>query len=382
MSLSVEQSQPFEAQAVTGDSGLVGTIAVRIDDNDGATVLGPTTANIAEHGATGIYTWNVPAAPGTAGQYAIIWSPDGTFAAASAFAEDLLVLAAGATPAEPPLVPAEQESGPTAGPCTGWVSVEEVAMCCSAEVGSNVDLFEMAATSASQLLYELSGRQFVGLCERLVRPCEPSACGMQVLSRGHIVDEWSGWWAGEFWEPAICDCAAVSRVRLPNYPVREIVEVKIDGVVIAESEYRLDRWQFLTRMADVEGNRQLWPSCQRLDLDDTEEGTFSVSYLHGVNVPQPGKDAAAQLACEIYKSCPGNEGVGTCALPKNATRVTKQGITIELGALRFDRRKGWDTGMKLVDAFLSAYNPQGKRRRPAIWSPDERAPEPIAVGGT
>jgi hypothetical protein len=135
-------------------------------------------------------------------------------------------------------------------------------------------------------------------------------------------------------------------------------------------------------MADVDGNRQFWPSCQRLDLDDTEEGTFSVSYLHGVNVPQPGKDAAAQLACEIYKSCPGNEGVGTCALPKNATRVTKQGITIELGALGFDRRKGWDTGMKLVDAFLSAYNPQGKRRRPAIWSPDERSPEPIVVGGT
>jgi hypothetical protein len=276
-------------------------------------------------------------------------------------------------------------AGPVAGPCTGWVSAEEVASCCSVEVGSDFDLFEQAAATASQILYELSARQFPGLCERTVRPCEKRSCGFQVLSRGHVID-WNGCWAGDCWQPALCDCQPVSQVVLPNYPVREIVEVKIDGVVLAPSEYRLDRWNVLTRLASSDGTRQLWPSCQRLDLADDEVGTFSIRYLHGANPPQAGVSAAAQLACEIYKACPGNQGVGgECLLPSGTVRVTRQGVTIERARFlswAFSRERGWVTGLPLVDLFLGTYNPLGKRRRPAIWSPDHRLPEPIEASGS
>jgi hypothetical protein len=155
--------------------------------------------------------------------------------------------------------------------------------------------------------------------------------------------------------------------------VTEITEVKVDGDVLTADEYRLDGWQWLTRMADADGDAQSWPAGQRMDRVATEDQTFQVSYLFGQNPPEPGILAAGQLACEIYKSCPGNEGVGdgNCAIPKNATRVTRTGITIELGILHFDKVQGrWDTGMKLVDLFLNAYNPNALRRRPLIWSPD------------
>jgi len=378
--ITVEQLAAFEAVFESGVSGQVGTVEVKVIDNDGVTLIGPTTAGITEDGISGIYIWNAPAAPASIGQDSIVWSLDGSFTPGGGLGiEDLVVVAAGAVPAAPPAVPA-QIGEAAGGPCTGWVSTEDVAACCSVSLGSDFDLFAMAATSASQLLYELSAKLFPGLCDRTVRPCEPRYCGMQVLSRGHIVD--CNGWSGECWEPRLCDCQPVSRVILPNQPVREIVEVKIDGVVLSPAEYRLDMGQYLTRMRDVDGNRQLWPNCQALDLEDTETGTFSIRYTFGQNPPQPGVDAAAQLACEIYKSCPGNEGVAACALPKNATRVTRQGITIELGALRFNRRDGWKTGMGLVDAFLNTYNPHGKRQRPLIWSADHRYPEPVEATGT
>lgn len=91
MSLVVSESQAFEAVADTGLSGLVGIISARVDN--GGTVIGPTTADIAEDGATGVYTWSVSAAPATAGQYKILFSTDGTYSEQTIFEEDLVVQA-------------------------------------------------------------------------------------------------------------------------------------------------------------------------------------------------------------------------------------------------------------------------------------------------
>src|SRR5512146_2119288 len=87
----VSGSQAFEAVADTGLTGLTGTIAARVDN--GGTVIGPTTADIAEDGATGVYTWSVAAAPAVTGQYKILFSTDGTFVDQTVFEEDLEVRA-------------------------------------------------------------------------------------------------------------------------------------------------------------------------------------------------------------------------------------------------------------------------------------------------
>jgi hypothetical protein len=268
------------------------------------------------------------------------------------------------------------------GPCTPWASAQAVWDCCgqpTTTIGEGsfaeecpVDMTQYAI-EASQVLYELSARLFAGQCEKTVRPCVNRWCGFQVLSRGHIVDYgwemgWNGWgwWGWDAWNQG-CGCTPLSRVLLSGYPVREITEVKIDGAVIPADEYRLDERRWLTRMADADGNVQLWPACQRWDLPDTESGTFSVTYRYGQDPPITGIHAAAQLGCELYRACTG----GDCVLPSGATRVTRQGVTIERGGFTQwgYKQNTWMTGLSLVDTFLNSYNKAGLMRRPSVWSP-------------
>lgn len=273
-------------------------------------------------------------------------------------------------------------SGPVMGPCEAWVTGSDVAACCSVDVGTDATVFDTVAVQASMLLFELSGRQFSGVCEQTVRPCVngggcwnwitwPMSPGAPQISYG-----W-GWWAGRGWgwgygdgSALLCGCSALSRAKLPGYPVVEILEVKIDGTVIDPSEYRLDEYVYLTRMADPTTLApRYWPSCQRLDLDDDQPGTWSVTYDSGVAPPVLGVSAAAQLACELYRACAGL----ACALPVGTTKLTRQGIEIERAPfLSWGRNPAghWQTGLSLVDAFLMAYNPSGLKRRPQVFSPD------------
>jgi hypothetical protein len=141
--------------------------------------------------------------------------------------------------------------------------------------------------------------------------------------------------------------------------------VKIDGAVVDPSGYRLDGKRWLVRLADADGTIRFWPGCQRLDLDDTEPGTWSVTYVYGAAPPASAVSAAAQLACELWKACPGN--TGECQIPTGTVRLTRQGVTVERVTLATFLSSG-QTGLVLVDAFLAAYG--GGGRRAAFWSPD------------
>jgi hypothetical protein len=364
--VNVEQSAPFEAVWGHGVSGIAGTAEGVILDNDGNAVYGPTNAGIAELEAdgvpTGIYAWQVPAAPATVGQYTIAFSPDGSWDPdTNSSPDDLVVMPAGSVGPLPPLPPPD-DGGPSPGPSTAWTTSDEVAACCSIEDGTDPEVFDPYVDSASQLLYLMSGRLYYGLASKDgVRPlCQPGCgCG-QILSRGHIVapPDWK-WW-GECSGP--CD---PSRVLLSGYPVRSVTQVKIDGVVLDPAEYRLERYRWLVRL-----NGESWPSCQSLGLADTEEGTWSVSYTYGQSPPQIGRDAANELACQLYKACAGDDD---CAIPAGAVRLTRAGVTIERGIFSRNPRTGaWATGMMSVDLFLNAVNPQGLIRRPVVTSPASR----------
>ena len=155
-----------------------------------------------------------------------------------------------------------------------------------------------------------------------------------------------------------------------------ITEVKIDGVALSGDDFRLDENRYLTRLGGGS-----WPACQDMALEDTEEGTFSISYGYGASPPALGVSAAAQLACELYKACDVDAGgSSTCALPKGTTRVTRQGITIErmaFTAWAWTLDRGWHTGLPLVDAFLSMTNPGRLQRRPVFWAPGKRYARPV-----
>lgn len=367
---------PMEAFAEGFACGQVGIITITIDDGDGNNVVPQTTNGIlqiecgddgyAVYRYLGVYPSFAALSP-----YVITWegasaSDPGvdTTATEEIWVSDALIAIPSA-----------------AGPCTNWITSEDVAACCGVEASTG-DIYDDIIPAAQELLFELTGRQFVGLCGPVkVRPCRDncSCWGGQRLAYTNGGSRFI--WTGGFWQngSSNCGCGCLSQVKLAGYPVQIITEVKIDGVALSGDDYRLDENRYLTR---VDGDH--WPSCQDLSLDDTEEGTFSISYGYGASPPALGVSAAAQLACEMYKACADASGSGgDCQLPSGVTRITRQGITIEKQAFAswaWHRERGWSSGLSLVDAFLGAYARFGGSRRPTVWSPSSTMRYPRRVG--
>lgn len=328
--------------------GLTGTLGVTIEDGQGNTILPRTTANILQIGCvqdvgTYSYTGVFPGDPSLS-PYLLIW--DDT---------DNVV-------SEEIAVEAGPSGGGVGGPCSDWITGDDVAACCNVETSSGA-LFDEAATAASALLFELSGRQFSGNCgPRTVRPyCDSCWCGYQILSRGYVIGPWDYGYPLYLCDSCLIACQP-SMVKLAGYPVRAITQVLIDGDVVSPADYTIWNGRYLKRLDD-----QRWPMAQDLTLADTEDGTFSITYTYGSDVPQLGELAAAQLGCEIYNAC----GGGDCVLPAGTTRVIQQNVVVEkLAFTQWAFATGrWQTGLPLVDMFLNAYNPSGLKRRPTFWAP-------------
>ncbi len=266
------------------------------------------------------------------------------------------------------------------GVCQPWCDAEQILACCNANLGTDVDL-EQAAQLASDLLFEISGHRFPGICETTVRPCASNrSCWADWVPPFH----WPYQWFDGPWGPGVgpwtwsagrdCSCAPLSKIRLAGYPVREILGVSIDGVVLDPWEYELRQDRYLIRMADADGNPKRWPACQRMDIDEGV-GTFFVNYDYGLAPPLAGELAAAQLGCQIAEAC----GTGECELPAGTVRVTRQGLTIDATQLGLWLIGSMRTGMPLVDAFISTYAGQRRQRRTALAVP-ELDPWPVRVG--
>lgn len=362
--------QAFEAVYNSGTTGLVGTVAVRIDDNQGNIVLPPQTTDIIELGPSGVYSADLTA-PLTPGTYTILWSDDGTFAPDTGGIEALHVISTDAVAPLPPL--AVDGSG---GLCSLWTAPDLVAACCQGLDDLEDPRLETVMQAASEILYGLSGQKFPGECETTIRPCVGSCTCWSFIREGdYYWHALAGYWrrGGHY-----NGCQPVSAITLPGAPIREIVEVKIDGDPIDPTEYMLYRPNQLVRTRDAQARRRIWPGCQILDMDDTEPGTFSVTYGFGAGPPAAGIEAAGALACELWKDCTGQE----CALPEGTTKIVRQGITIEVNALAAHLLTG-STGIVAIDAFLAAFGADKKEEVSTVWSPDLAYPErPGFMGGS
>lgn len=354
---------------------------VRAPDGTVATYTYGIDANVTKL-STGVYECAL-GVPAEAGQYH--YEAVGTGAAACTLPGEFYVIPSSVDPVPIPTL------GPVQGPCRTWIDGEDIAaLCTGADPETQSQLLDACAVSASMLAYSASGRQFSGECQQTVRPCADPQQSCWIYNWGSGVFPWWGY-GGAFgygwgWygppmglggnqQGPLCGCNALSRVKLSGYPVTEIVEVKIDGAVLPATDvngnpnYRLDQDQFLTRMDDPSVTPvfpRFWPACQNLALDDTEAGTFSVTYKFGVPPPPLGIEAAKALACELFASLTG----GPCKLPNRVTRVVRQGLTQErLVPLAVLLRQG-ATGIPAWDMFIAEENPNGLRRRPMVWSPD------------
>lgn len=222
------------------------------------------------------------------------------------------------------------------------------------------DVRARADALAVQTMRMLTGYS-VGACPVVLRPCSMNCVSNSLAwySVGgtfypHI--DTLGRWVNSCGCTYSCSCTVLSTILLSG-PVGSIVEVKQDGVIVPTTAYRLDG----NRLVRLDG--EVWPACQDMAAADTEVGTLSVKVVMGAAVDALGAYAAGRLACEYAKACVGKK----CALPSNATNVTRQGITVDLTADAFPAGL---TGIREVDLVIQRYNPNKLRIPPAVYSPD------------
>jgi hypothetical protein len=248
--------------------------------------------------------------------------------------------------------------GAIGGPCSPWITPDELSQCCGTVVpcspsGAMTPLDRELALQgiqmASEILYNLSARVYSGCCEQTIRPCN--------VNTGCCCSP----------APSQCGCSAVTEVYLgSSWPVREIREVKVDGVNQNLANYHINDRQFLAMTGACGGKTPDFPCCQDMNLMTDCPGTWSVTFTTGMEPPAAGKWACAQLACEIVKSCKND---ASCALPQRIQTITRQGVSVVLAGDMAHLEK-FLTGIPSVDLFLTSHNPHKLVSPPFVWSPD------------
>lgn len=250
--------------------------------------------------------------------------------------------------------------------CSPWATVDDLcAPCLTVYDEIPADLLDRTLQIASDLLFELSGRQFPGTCEATVRPCAQRQF-MDWVPRYAYADHATP--SCGCTTTSTCGCPRPSQITLGVYPLISISEVKIDGIALDPSLYRIDDHRYLVRLRDPDGSYVSWPCCQDILLPDTEPDTFSVSFTYGQSPPLAGIQAAAILACEFALACNPVSGA-ECRLPRRVQSITRQGVSMVLiDPMEF--LNAGRLGIPEVDSFIATYNRYALRRTGAILSPD------------
>lgn len=242
--------------------------------------------------------------------------------------------------------------------------------CGGAPEGCDGEVLARALRVATYLLYLQSRRKYPGVCEKQVLPC--AAGGPH-----GIVDGWeASWGAFRTWgwccQPRhsglTCNCGSgPSQITLGAYPVRSILAVEVDGVILTEDEYRLLGERYLVRMADADGNAQCWPTTNRLDLPLGDVGTWAVTLEYGNDPPEAGVLAAAEYARELCLACTGS---GACTLPARVQTVARQGVQLAfMDPLAF--LTNGLIGLPIADAWLVAERMGDRDQAPMFINPDD-----------
>lgn len=219
---------------------------------------------------------------------------------------------------------------------------------------------------ASGLLTRYTAGQY-GLCRVKIRPCRVKSCSSwSALNGGQL----GAWMTPVLYDGLLynipcgcrgtCSCSAVCEMPLEP-SVHDIIEVKLDGLVVPNTAYRVDSRRLLVRT-----DGQCWPECQQLGMPDTALGTWSVTYRRGNPPDRGGELANTLLALEFEKAC---QGDSSCKLPPRVTSVVRNGLTYDiptdLSAFESSR-----TGIPRVDMWLAAVNPFAARSQMRAYSPD------------
>lgn len=256
-----------------------------------------------------------------------------------------------------------------AAPCEWDVSPVDLGVC-SGWADYPAELQETALALASTFLWGATGRQY-GICPVTVRPVQPRRTeglayqeyavrpGQDGLGQPGGPFLFSGRWFNAGCATACCGnraCAVVLRG-----PVATVEEVLVGTEVVPASAYRVDVTGGAWLLVRTDG--ECWPACQNVTAEPGEPDTFEVTYGQGRALPLALQVATALLACEYAKALTG----GACKLPTKMTRLSRQGVEVELEPPAPADGK---TGIREVDDVIQALNPSRRQRPPVLLSPD------------
>jgi hypothetical protein len=252
------------------------------------------------------------------------------------------------------------ESSGVIGP---WCSAQEALATRPSDADSiNQQALATGIKFATDILFVLSGRQYAGLTQKTVRPVSrPSGLSIEYWMRT-ISDLGGFYWSPRVgtwdYDTNIGDTPAA--IPLGLFPIVSADEVTIDGNTVDPSVYRIDDARLLVRQ-----DGSVWPVWQNINLPLGSQGTFGVTVTYGSKPPDSGWMAACIFAAEIAA---GMSDLDT-RLPSSIVSLARQNVTIQAINPMLFLDKG-RTGIYEIDLFLSAYNPEGRRLRPKVYSPD------------
>lgn len=206
--------------------------------------------------------------------------------------------------------------------------------CCPPESDVDPDLALRMAEVASAMMSRLSGYT-IGQCSTTIRP----------LDICPVCRSWC--------------CGGADGLRLTGPDQRRVWDVTAvhwGEDTLDPMEYRYDREkQTLWRVPP-----DTWPLKDDRTAECGEPGAFCIDVVIGAPPDAWALQVATTLTCELIQSCTG----GKCRLPRNATQVTGQGVTVQL------RVEDINTMLPEVSAWVAAVNPYGARLPAALYSPE------------
>lgn len=250
------------------------------------------------------------------------------------------------------------------GPC-GWEIDPEALGVCADWATRPQAARDSALAIASTFLWAKTGRRY-GICPVAVRPVQPKRGApaqyqvFPVIPGSGSAEQggpylFAGQWFNAGSGGGTC-CGSNGCSIVLAGPVAYMVSVTVGDDVIDPAAYRVDvaRGEYLL----VRTDGLCWPTC------NSDQDPFVVSYGVGKQLPIALQVATALLACEYVKSLAGGE----CKLPARMTRLSRQGVDIEVEAVG----SGPDdsTGIREVDDIIAALNPGRRQAPPLLLSPD------------
>lgn len=225
-----------------------------------------------------------------------------------------------------------------AGPCDWPLNPSQ---CCD-ELPDDEGLIESAISQASALMARLSGFT-IGQCADSVRPLE-------------VCKRCRSW----------C-CGGTDGIRLVSkdgLPISAVSRVRVGPTSLSATTWRFDEeQQMLWRVPP-----DVWPKKDPRWEDAGTGEAFVVDVVTGIEPDAYSRAVGTLLACEIIKSCTNKK----CRLPKNATQVVGQGITITLSDQEIK------TLLPEVAGWVQIVNPYNATLPARVFSPDL---EPAFRGG-